>query len=134
MTACLIRFSRARFVALVALFVALCPADRIRAGVTTSGVVTPIPPANGGTATTQLIVGAGTDDSSNNIWGWVSVNNGTLLQYGSLIVGDNEGFFGEVNVFGKFCAGCQHQLNSLRTREAAEQSHRSRSATKAPDT
>jgi T5SS/PEP-CTERM-associated repeat protein len=66
---------------------------------------------NGGTSSGQLIVGNGTDDTSNNIFGWVSIDEGTLLQYGSLVLGDNEGFFGEVNVEGNFFGGPFTQLN-----------------------
>jgi T5SS/PEP-CTERM-associated repeat protein len=105
MTACLIPFRPLRFIALVALLVAIVAAGIAPAAVTTTGEVTPIPPANGGTASTQLIVGAGTDDTSTDLWGWVTINNGTALQYGTLIAGDNEGFFGEINVLGSSTPG-----------------------------
>ena len=111
MPVCLTRFAEARFAALVAVSVLLCPAGRLAADVVTVGAVTPIPPVGGGTSTAQLIVGAGTDETSNDIWGWVSVDDGTLLQYGTLIVGDNEGFFGEINVSGNFLAGVNTKLN-----------------------
>ncbi|MEX2091072.1 MAG: hypothetical protein WD971_00265, partial [Pirellulales bacterium] len=84
---------------------------RVAADVMTVGVVDPIPPAGGGVFTSQLIVGDGTDDTGNDIWGWASVDDGTVLQYGSLIVGDNEGYFGEINVSGDFLGGVNTQLN-----------------------
>jgi T5SS/PEP-CTERM-associated repeat protein len=95
----------------LAAVVLLCPAGRATADVVTVGVVAPVPPSNGGTFTSQLIVGEGDDDTSNDIWGWVSVDDGTLLQYGSLIVGDELGYFGEINVSGNFLAGVNTQLN-----------------------
>lgn len=89
----------------------LLSAGHATAGVTTVGAVSPVPPPAGGTFTSQLVVGAGSDDTSNDIFGWVSVDNGTTLQYGSLVVGDNDGFFGEVDVSGNFLGGINTKLN-----------------------
>lgn len=99
MPAYLIRRLTARSTALAAALVCVLTC-RSQADVVTVGAVNPIPPAGGGTFNTQLIVGDGTDETSNNIWGTVSVDDGTLLQYGTLILGDNEGFFGDVSVTG----------------------------------
>ena len=111
MSAYMSRFNSRRFVAPIAIALLLIPTSRLIADVVTVGAVSPIPPAAGGTSSAQLIVGNGTDDTSNNIWGLVSVDDGTLLQYGSLIVGDNENFYGEVNVAGNFQGGPITQLN-----------------------
>lgn len=81
------------------------------AGVVTYGTVSPTPPAAGGVSNSQLTVGDGTDQSSNNIWGIVSINDGTLLQYGSVVLGDEEGFFGEVNVTGTQLGGTVTRFN-----------------------
>jgi len=110
MFACQTRNGRMPVTALLVALASLCPV-RLFADVVTIGAVTPVPPSGGGTSTAQLIVGDGTDDTSNNIWGWVSVGNGTLLQYGSLIVADNENFFGEVNVTSNYLNGVISQLN-----------------------
>ena len=114
MSACPIRFTLSRFAALVAIVVLLFPTGRVAADVVSVGAVTaPVLPLpfGGGTSTGQLVVGSGTDDTSNDIWGWVSVDDGTLLQYGTLVVGDNEGFFGQINVSGNFLAGANTKLN-----------------------
>jgi hypothetical protein len=83
------------------------------AAVVSVGSVAPIPPTNGGTFPTpsELTVGEGTDDTENDIWGYVSLNGGTLLQYGSLIIGEQDGYFGQVNVDGNFLAGQITQFN-----------------------
>lgn len=84
-----------------------------RAAVVSVGSVDPIPPTNGGTFpnSSELTVGEGTDDTENDIWGYVSLNGGTLLQYGSLIIGEQDGYFGQVNVDGNFLAGQITQFN-----------------------
>ena len=111
MFACPTQSAGARLAALVAISVLLCPAGRLAADVVTVGVVSPVPPPGGGTSSAQLIVGNGSDDDSNDIWGLVFIDDGTLLQYGSLIVGNNFGYFGEVDVTGNFQAGAITQLN-----------------------
>jgi T5SS/PEP-CTERM-associated repeat protein len=108
---CLTQFGRVQFVALLAVATLLCPASRLAADVVSVGAVAPVPPAAGGTSNSQLVVGAGSDETSNDIAGWVSVDSGTLLQYGSLVVGDNDGFFGQVDVSGNFLAGANTKLN-----------------------
>jgi T5SS/PEP-CTERM-associated repeat protein len=84
-----------------------------RAEVLSIGAVSPVPPVGGGTfsSSTQLLIGEGDDDTEGDIWGYVSINNGTLLQYGSLIVGDEDGYFGQVNVSSNFFAGQISQFN-----------------------
>jgi T5SS/PEP-CTERM-associated repeat protein len=95
----------------LAILATLFGAEPAAADVTTVGVVAPIPPVNGGTSSGQLIVGNGTDEDSNDLWGWVDIDGGTLLQYGSVILGDNEGFFGQVNISGNFLGGQITQFN-----------------------
>ena len=53
-----------RIVALVAIMAAVVLTHRAAADVVTTGVVSPIPPAAGGTFATQLIVGNGTNEES----------------------------------------------------------------------
>lgn len=99
-------------VALLAVLVATaCFAHRAAAAVVTNGAVSPIPPAAGGTFTTQLIVGNGTNPETNNIWGTVAINGGTALQYSSVILGNNQGFFGEITVTGGTLGGSISQFN-----------------------
>lgn len=81
------------------------------AAVVTTGVVSPIPPSAGGTFTSQLIVGNGTNPQSNEIWGAVDINSGTTLQYSSVILGNNQGFFGELTVSGGTLGGPISQFN-----------------------
>ncbi len=100
MSACPTQSMLSRFAALVAIVAVLIPTGRVAADVVTVGVVSPVPPTGGGVSTSQLIVGNGTNEEVNDIWGAVDINGGTLLQYGSVILGDNEGFFGEVSVSG----------------------------------
>lgn len=101
----------------VALFVAsatmLTQPFVTRADVLSVGAVTPVPPTNGGvfSSGTQLLVGEGDDDTEGEIWGYVSIDDGTLLQYGSLIVGDEDGYFGQVDVNSNFFAGQRSQFN-----------------------
>lgn len=111
MSACPPLFAGARSAALVAILALLCPVGPLVADVVTVGVVAPVPPSAGGTSSAQLIVGNGNNSDSNDIWGLVSIDDGTLLQYGSLIVGNNAGYFGEVDVTGNFLAGAITQLN-----------------------
>lgn len=98
-------------VALLAIVAASCLAHRAAAAVVTTGVVSPIPPSAGGTFTTQLIVGNGTNEQTNDIWGTVGIDGGTTLQYGSVILGDNQGFFGELTVSGGTLGGPISQFN-----------------------
>jgi len=110
MAACLTQSAKASFAAIVAISALLCPAGRVAADVVSVGAVTPdpLPP---GPSNTQLIVGAGTNSSTTgDLWGYVSVDDGTLLQYGTMIVGNNEGFFGQVDVSGNFLAGQDTKL------------------------
>jgi len=115
---------RARYSALFAVLAALYPAGHLFADVLTVGEVTPVPPADGGTFNTELIVG-GTDNTGNNgsdsneIWGLVSIDDGTVLQYGSLIVGHNAGYFGQLDITGNFLAGKVTQLNLSSTSSSA---------------
>lgn len=105
------QFLLSRIFVLAAISSLLSPIGRVTASVVTVGVVDPIPPVGGGVSTDQLIVGDGDDETSNDIWGWVSVDGGTLLQYGSLIVGDEYGYFGEISVTGNFLNGVNTELN-----------------------
>ncbi|MGD9632284.1 MAG: PEP-CTERM sorting domain-containing protein [Pirellulales bacterium] len=100
-----------RVVALAAGIAAICLAQGVSGDVVTTGVVSPIPPSGGGTFTTQLTVGNGTNEESNDIWGVVDIDGGTLLQYGSVILGDNQGFFGELTVSGGTLGGPISQFN-----------------------
>jgi T5SS/PEP-CTERM-associated repeat protein len=84
---------------------------RALAAVVTVGEVSPIPPSAGGTFNTQLIVGDGTEEETNDIWGTVSINGGTTLQYATVILGDNQGFFGELTVSGGTLGGPISQFN-----------------------
>jgi len=93
------------------LFAAACAAQQAAADVVTTGVVSPVPPAAGGSSSGQLIVGNGTNEESNDIWGTVDIDGGTTLQYGSVILGDNQGFFGEVTVSGGTLGGPISQFN-----------------------
>jgi T5SS/PEP-CTERM-associated repeat protein len=98
------------FVGPLVLLIAACAIGRANAAVTPLGAVNPAPPVGGGVFSGQLVVGD--DQSSNNdIRGWLRVDQGTLLQYGTLIIGDEEDFFGEVNVQGNFIAGQNTQFN-----------------------
>lgn len=103
--------STSRVVLLAGLMASACIACRATAAVVTNGVVTPIPPSAGGTFTTQLIVGNGTNEETNDIWGTVSISGGTTLQYGTTILGDNQGFFGELTVSGGTLGGSISQFN-----------------------
>ncbi len=113
MSACPPLSAAARCFTLAALLAVLCPADRLAADVVSVGAVTPDPiPVGGGVYSTQLIVGNGTNSTvTNDIWGLVSIDDGTLLQYGSLIAGYYPGYFGEVDVTGDFLAGKITQFN-----------------------
>jgi T5SS/PEP-CTERM-associated repeat protein len=72
-----------------------------QAAVKSVGSINPVPPGGGGTFTTQLVVGDDQAVSPDNR-AWLQIDNGTSLQYGNLIVGDEETFVGEVNVLGNF--------------------------------
>ncbi len=111
MSMCPTRVCRPRSIALVAVALLHWSSRQSNAAVTTVGAVTPIPPAGGGTSNAQWIVGSGTVNTGTDIWGWSSIDGGTLLQYGTLIVGNNEGFFGQVDVSGDFLAGMNTKLN-----------------------
>lgn len=92
----------------------VCPA---RAAIKSIGSVNPVPPAAGGTFTSQLVVGD-EQATSPDIRAWVQIDNGSVLQYGSLIVGDEgdlndpDVFYGELNIVGNFPG----QLNDPFTR------------------
>jgi T5SS/PEP-CTERM-associated repeat protein len=116
--------SHARFSALIALLALLCPAKLLVAEVLTVGEVTPVPPTIGGTFSSQLVVGGTANGNSNGsdsneIWGLVSIDDGTILQYGSLIVGYDPGYFGQLDVTGDFLAGKVTQLNLSSSSSAA---------------
>jgi T5SS/PEP-CTERM-associated repeat protein len=124
MSTCPSLSSLARYSALIALLAVLYPADPLLADVLTVGEVTPVPPENGGTSNSQLVVGGTANGSingsnSNEIWGLVSIDDGTVLQYSSLIVGYNSGYFGQLDVTGDFLAGKVTQLNLSSTSSAA---------------
>ena len=67
--------------------------------VTTSGSVNPDPPIGGGTFTGTLRVGD-ENDPINDPFGILRVDGGTLLQYSTLIVGDDEESIGDVEING----------------------------------
>ena len=105
-----------RFTALTAFAaftIAVVIAKSSDAAVSFVGSVNPDPPANGGTfaTNTTLAVGDGNDPNSNDIRAWLRIDDGTLLQYGRLVVGDEEDYFGEVHVVGDFLAGKNTQFN-----------------------
>jgi T5SS/PEP-CTERM-associated repeat protein len=79
-------------------------ADPAAASVTSIGSVNPVPPTGGGTFTTSWVVG---DQQAANpdTRAWVNITDGTPLEYGSLVIGDEELFQGTVNVVGDFLAG-----------------------------
>jgi T5SS/PEP-CTERM-associated repeat protein len=87
-----------------------CPA---LADVFSVGSVNPVPPAAGGVFSTasQLLVGDQNATNNADTRAFVSVDDGTLLQYGQLIVGNDEYFLGEVVVDGDFLAGENTQFN-----------------------
>lgn len=80
------------------------------ADVTSLGSVNPVPPTAGGTFTTTWVVGD-EQASDSDFRAWVNIDDGTSLQYGSLIIGDEEEFIGEVNVSGDWLSG----VNTLLT-------------------
>ena len=108
-----IQIAGTRLAAHVAVFLCVLPVGELAADVTTVGVVSPVPPAGGGvfSSSTHLLVGTGSNENGTDIWGWLSIDDGTLLQYGQLIVGDDLGYFGQVDVTGDFLAGARTQLN-----------------------
>jgi T5SS/PEP-CTERM-associated repeat protein len=83
--------------------------DTIRAAVATLGSVNPVPPASGGTFLGHLVVG---DEQAldSDIRGWLQLDQGTVLQYGNLIVGDEEQFFGDAHVLADFLGGINTKL------------------------
>ncbi len=102
-----------RYAVSFAIFLILPWGPVANADVFTVGAVSPVPPVAGGvfSSFTELSVGTGNDNTENNIWGFVSVDDGTLLQYGRLIVGDEDGFFGNVGLTGNFLTGVITQVN-----------------------
>jgi T5SS/PEP-CTERM-associated repeat protein len=104
-------FSTARFAVSIFVLGAFSIVGSVRADVVTIGAVSPTPPVNGGTFTGLLTVGNGTNEESNDLWGWVEIDDGTLLQYGSVILGDNEQFIGQINISGDFLGGQITQFN-----------------------
>src|SRR5262245_36181806 len=69
-----------------------------RADIVSYGSVNPIPPSAGGSfPNTNWVVGDD-DAASTDIRAVVSMDDGTTLTYFTLIVGDEEGFFGDVNI------------------------------------
>lgn len=94
-----------------------CLVRPLEGAVKSVGSINPVPPAAGGTFTSQLVVG---DEQavSADIRAWLQIDAGSILQYGTLIVGDEgdlndpEVYYGEVNVIGNFPG----QLNDPYTR------------------
>ena len=102
-----------RCTALAAFLAAIATVRIAEAAVSFVGSVNPDPPANGGTfaTNTTLAIGDGNDSNSNDIRAWLRIDDGTLLQYGRLIVGDEEDYLGEAHVLGDFLAGKNTQFN-----------------------
>lgn len=116
----LLRVNR-HFTKVIAAFVAsavvTCLTSPLAAAIRSVGSVNPVPPAAGGTFTGQLVVGD-EQAASNDIRAWLQIDAGSILQYGTLIVGDegdlsdDEVFYGEFNIIGNFPG----QLNDPYTR------------------
>jgi T5SS/PEP-CTERM-associated repeat protein len=100
----------ARYAALAAVVASICLVGRAGANVTSIGSVNPVPPAGGGSFPGVWVVG---DDQAANpdTRAWALLDDGTSLQYATMIVGDEEDFSGEVTVLGDFLGG----LNTLLT-------------------
>src|SRR5436305_1622303 len=90
--------------AVVALLISLNASSRLAASVGTAGSVTPVPPSGGGTFTNAWLVGEQITSGSDPR-GWAKIDGGTALQYGTLIVGDQAGFTGQLSVVGDFANG-----------------------------
>src|SRR5262245_35402290 len=100
------RFPSLYLCALLAVLAAAFGADPIAlADIVTLGSVNPIPPSNGGSFPNTSWVVGDDDAASTDIRAFVSMDDGTNLTYSTLIVGDEEGFFGDVNILGNFLAG-----------------------------
>ncbi len=97
-------FTSARLTKLAVAIIALCISNPSEASVTSIGSVNPVPPAVGGSFSSAWAVGD-QDATNADSRAWVSITNGTLLQYSSLIIGDEEDYLGVVNVEGDFLAG-----------------------------
>ena len=99
----------ARCAPIAAFCFALCLASRATAAVKAIGSVNPVPPTVGGIFVTPWIVG---DDQAADadLRAWATIDAGTALQYGSLIVGDEQGFVGVVNLLGDFLNGINTKL------------------------
>ena len=82
----------------------------VQASVTSLGSVSPVPPSGGGVFSGQLVVG---DDQApgSDLHAQVQINQGTALQYGTLIIGDEDSLFGDVNVVADFLNGLNSQFN-----------------------
>lgn len=70
------------------------------AAVTSSGSVSPTPPAAGGNFPSTTIVVGDEDASGSNLLGYMEVNSGTDLLYDRLIIGEEEEYIGDVVVTG----------------------------------
>jgi len=98
------------YAATVAVWFLIVFSELAAASVTSVGSVNPVPPASGGTFSGSWVVGD-QQASNSDIRAWVQINNGTTLQYSTMVIGDEEGYFGEVNVIGNFPTGTSSQLN-----------------------
>jgi T5SS/PEP-CTERM-associated repeat protein len=78
-----------------------------QAAVRSAGSINPVPPSSGGTFTGPLVVGDA-QAANKDIRALLRIDNGSVLQYGSLVIGDEgdqddpDVYFGEVNVLGNF--------------------------------
>lgn len=100
----------ARYAVFVAVALSLGLSGRATASVTSLGSVNPVPPAAGGTFTTTNWVVGDQQASNPDIRAWVQINNGTSLEYATMIIGDEEAFTGQVNVIGDFVGGANTKL------------------------
>jgi T5SS/PEP-CTERM-associated repeat protein len=99
----------ARYAVFVAVLISLSLPFRAAANVTTVGSVNPVPPSGGGTFSGTWTVGD-EDATNTDIRAWAQINNGTSLQYSALVIGDEEGYQGEVNVLGNYLTGVNTTL------------------------
>jgi T5SS/PEP-CTERM-associated repeat protein len=96
-----------QWITLVAGITLVCVVPPAQATIRSAGSVNPVPPASGGTFTGQLVVGDA-QAANKDTRALVRIDNGSVLQYGTLIIGDEgdqddpDVFFGELNVLGNF--------------------------------
>ena len=91
-----------------------------RAAVIAVGSVNMVPPSGGGTFTTAWQVGEQITPTADPN-GYAKIDGGTTLQYGTLVVGDQQNYVGQVDVAANFptVLGTKFTAVSERARSAA---------------